>query len=93
MSIFRVALLQLVAENTQSHNMGKGAAYCRRAKEMGADIALFPEIWNTGYAIPEDEGAAAQAAVDRDSLFVGTFRTLAKELDMAIAITYPMSAT
>lgn len=88
MSIFRVALLQLVAENTQSHNMGKGAAYCRRAKEMGADIALFPEIWNTGYAIPEDEGAAAQAAVDRDSLFVGTFRTLAKELDMAIAITY-----
>lgn len=88
MSDFKVALLQMIATTTQAGNIEKGIEYCRRAKEMGADLALFPEMWSNGYAIPESESAAEQAAIDCDSPFVNTFRELAKELDMAIGITY-----
>jgi predicted amidohydrolase len=47
---FTVALLQLTAcDNDQAANQVKGEAFCRRASSMGADIALFPEMWNVGY--------------------------------------------
>jgi predicted amidohydrolase len=46
-----IALLQMTACGTdQGANLAKGEAFCRRAREMGADIALFPEMWNIGYA-------------------------------------------
>jgi predicted amidohydrolase len=35
--------------NDQAANQAKGEAFCRRAQAMGADIALFPEMWNVGY--------------------------------------------
>lgn len=51
MSAINVALLQMSSCGTdQEANLAKGEAFCRRAKEMGADIALFPEMWNIGYA-------------------------------------------
>jgi predicted amidohydrolase len=40
--------------NDQHANRDKGADFCRRARAMGADIALFPEMWNVGY--PPFEG-------------------------------------
>jgi N-carbamoylputrescine amidase len=44
-----VALLQMTSfANDQSVNLLKGEAFCRRAHDMGADIALFPEMWNIG---------------------------------------------
>jgi len=50
MNLITIALLQLTAEgNDQSANMEKGIEYCRKAQQMGADIALFPEMWNIGY--------------------------------------------
>lgn len=33
----------------QKKNLEKGELYCRQAKEAGADIILFPEMWNIGY--------------------------------------------
>lgn len=46
----KIALLQLTAhKNEQEANIKKGDAYCRKAKELGADIVLFPEMWNIGY--------------------------------------------
>src|SRR5262245_60518013 len=33
----------------QDANLAKGVEFCRRAKDMGADLALFPEMWNIGY--------------------------------------------
>lgn len=33
----------------ESNNMLKGIEYCKKVKEMGADIAVFPEMWNNGY--------------------------------------------
>jgi predicted amidohydrolase len=33
----------------QGANRIKGEAFCRQAGQMGADIALFPEMWSIGY--------------------------------------------
>ena len=54
MNNFKVALLQILPEDTQDKNLQKGIEYCKKAAKMGADIALFPEMWNNGYEIPED---------------------------------------
>lgn len=83
-----VALLQLLPENTLDGNLQKGWDYCRKAKGMSADIALFPEMWSVGYNIPESISELKESAVSADSEFVGSFGKLAKELDMAIAITF-----
>jgi predicted amidohydrolase len=49
MNSITVALLQMTAcGNDQAANRAKGEVFCRRACEMGADIALFPEMWNIG---------------------------------------------
>ena len=123
MGILRVALLQMSScGSDQEANLAKGEGFCRRARDMGADIALFPEMWNIGYTFkrapnphsgppgsgdlwrapglweagepsPDSglEGAIAawQAqAIRRDSPFVAHFRGLARELGMAIALTY-----
>jgi N-carbamoylputrescine amidase len=119
MSVLRTALLQMVSSGTdQEANLAKGEAYCRQARQMGADIALFPEMWNIGYTsyCIEDDGPTSDLwrapgrwaegeqspypalrekrerwqaqAVSRDSFYVTHFRGLARELEMAIAITY-----
>jgi predicted amidohydrolase len=88
--------------------------YCRSAKALGADIALFPEMWNIGYSSfvevqediwrapelwkkdgadhapsdPEERRKWQAEAVSPDSPFVTHYRSLAKELEMAIALTY-----
>src|SRR3954462_13790504 len=106
------------AKNDQDANLAKGDEFCCRAHELGADIALFPEMWNIGYssfasaATPEtdiwkslerwngtipraesavlcDARAAWQAlAIGPDDPFILHFRQLARELKMAIALTY-----
>ncbi len=87
MKSLKVALLQILPENTPEKNLEKGIKYCRMAKEMGADIALFPEMWSCGYNIPEDIDELKSLAINTDSDFVNSFSMLAKELDMAISIT------
>lgn len=84
---FRVALLQILPSGSIDKNLEKGSYYCRKAKEMGADIALFPEMWSTGYSIPQDTTSLKAAAIPTNSAFVTAFGKLAAELDMAIAVT------
>jgi N-carbamoylputrescine amidase len=117
MLLFTLALLQMTAcADDQQANLAKGEAFCRRARQMGADLALFPEMWNVGYTscyprrpengdlwrAPErwqpgetpalsDEAARERwmaRAIGRDAPFIQHFRALAKELGMAIALTY-----
>lgn len=89
-----IALLQMASHGSdQQANLAKGDAFCRQANEMGADIALFPEMWNVGYRLPDPEDANEMErwqaqAVGPDDEFVVHFRNLAQELDMAIALTY-----
>ena len=89
MNRIRVALLQLHPTKTIQGNLEKGLDACRKAKSMGADIALFPEMWSCGYDIydrPEDQWK--KDAIRAESEFVGAFGHLAAQLDMAIAITF-----
>ncbi|MCC6174506.1 MAG: carbon-nitrogen hydrolase family protein [Chloroflexi bacterium] len=119
--LFRVALLQLAGHGTDvAANLATGEAACRYARELGADLALFPEMWSVAYTsfCPPTAGAsdlwrapsrwtsepsvstldspevqearrAWQAlAVGRDDPYVTHFRALARELDLAIALTY-----
>lgn len=94
MSLLKVALLQMVScGNDQEANLRKGTEFCRQARAIGADVALFPEMWNVGYTFfTEDSSEARQRwasqAVPEDSPFVNHFRSLARQLDMAIALTY-----
>lgn len=114
---FTVALLQLTGHGAdQVANLVRGEAACREAALMGADLALFPEMWNIGYTsfcatgepstniwkypsrwanggataivdpVAREEWSAR--AIGRDDPFVRHFRDLARELDMAIAVTY-----
>ena len=89
MSALKIALLQIAPCSTLEGNLEKGIASCRKAKELGADIALFPEMWSNGYNIygrPAEEWKAE--AISAGSEFVSVFGKLAKELDMAIAVTF-----
>ena len=88
MNEFKVALLQLVATSSQEGNAEKGIAYCRQAKAMGADLARLPEMWNMGYHVCEDGEQLRREAVPRDGAFVRGFQDLARQLDMAIGITF-----
>lgn len=88
MQIFRVALLQLVPSESLDGNLQKGIQYCIQAKQMGADLALFPEMWNNGYTLPTSSSVPNVSAIETNSSFVQSFQNLAKELDMAIGITY-----
>ena len=84
----KVALLQLVPGKTQEENLKKGIEACILAKEKDADVALFPEMWNNGYQLPQDAGKLEKTAISKDSDFVQSFRKLAFELEMAIGITF-----
>lgn len=93
MGSLRIALLQMTAcGSEQDANRAKGEVFCRRASEMGADISLLPEMWNIGCTPcpPDAKGRKkwqAQAIGQRDG-FVTHFKELARELRMAIALTY-----
>lgn len=87
MDTLKVAMLQIMPEGSLEQNLEKGLLYCKKAKEIGADIALFPEMWNVGYDIPEDIVQLKANAIDLESDFMNQFAKLAKTLDMAIGIT------
>jgi predicted amidohydrolase len=77
----------------QERNVQIAEAACRQAAAQGADIALFPEMWNIGYAMFDEKLPGAKEAwlglaVDPDSAYVRHFASLARELNMAIAVTY-----
>ena len=88
MQSLKVALLQIMPEGSIEKNLQKGLECCRMAKEMGADIALFPEMWSVGYNISNNIDELKSIAVSTDSEFVSCFGNLAKELKMAIGITF-----
>ncbi len=89
MNLLKIALLQISPCKTQGENLEKGIEYCKKAKEIGSDIVLFPEMWSNGYRIygrSDDEWKGE--AVDSNSNFVHTFGNLAKRLHLSIGITF-----
>lgn len=89
MNTLKIALLQIAPCGTLEGNLQKGIASCREAKALGADIALFPEMWSNGYSIcdrPVEQWTAE--AIPATGEFVSAFGALARELGMAIAVTF-----
>lgn len=82
----KIALLQILPKAMISEQLDFGKSACEKAKQMGADIALFPEMWSCGYRIPETDPNSL--AVSADGEFVSAFGELAKQLNMAIGITF-----
>lgn len=83
----KIAFLQLVPEGNLEDNLEKGIKACREAKANGADIALFPEMWSSGYTFPHNKEWLEQNSISLDSNYVKQFSEISLELDMAIAIT------
>ena len=86
--MLKIALLQILPGKSREDNRKKGWEFSKRAKEAGADVALFPEMWSNGYCIPEDMKELKAQAIPADSEFVMSFGKMAAKLDMAIAVTF-----
>ena len=84
----KIALLQLLPGGSLEEQLNIGKTACIKAKDMGADIALFPEMWSDGYYLPQEEGAVEHLAIEKDSEFIVSFGSFAKEMQMAIGITF-----
>ena len=84
----KIAFVQLLPGTDLDENLDIGKKACVEAKEKGADIALFPEMWSDGYYLPQDEKELSSLAINKDSGFINEFRGLARELQMAIGITF-----
>lgn len=86
---FKVAILQLDAINNSDESLVKGIEACKKAKKLGADIAVFPEMWNIGYEMPNNNiNIWMQKAISENDDYLLSFKNLAEEINMAIAITF-----
>lgn len=91
--LFTVALLQLTAEPLNMNaNLEKGLAACHRAAAMGAHLALFPEMWSTGYIFfdtgnSENLHQWLDSAISPADSWIQEFQATARHLGMAIAVT------
>jgi len=93
MASFTVALLQLRSPGADPERaLVEGERACREAARLGADVALFPEMWQIGYAWWDDPATARESyaalATPTDGPFVERFAELARELGIAIVVTY-----
>ena len=84
----KIAMLQLLPEASIEQNLKKGLDACIEAKKLGADIALFPEMWSTGYKISLDQKELESQSINKNSNFILSFKKLAQELNLAIGITF-----
>lgn len=84
----RIGFLQIHPGTDIEENLALGKKACAEAKEKGADIALFPEMWSDGYRLPQDKAELKKLAISKNSFFLEEFRALAAELQMAIGITF-----
>lgn len=97
--------IAIVQENRHPYDMKgnteKGISIVKKAKELGADIVLFPECWITGYEFPQvnetlevEEIMKTEAfkewnelALDENSQYIKAFCNIAKELNIGVVIT------
>ena len=67
-------------------NRAAAADACRAAAERGADVVVLPELWQIAYSLDDD--GWLDLAVPIDGPYVAAFRRLARELDLAILVTF-----
>jgi N-carbamoylputrescine amidase len=93
MAPLKVALVQARSHGADpDFALREGERACREAARAGADVVLFPELWQLGYASwraePAQRAAWLAHATTLDGSFVSHFRELARELGLGIVITY-----
>lgn len=99
---FNIAILQLdPIVNNQTLSLKIGLEACKKAKRLGADIAVFPEMWNIGYeflfegylkdnvniSLFDIKNWYAKAISVNDN-YIKEFIKLARELNMAICLSF-----
>ena len=72
--IIRIAFVQLIPGKSIEDNLAIRKKACIEAKEKGADIALFPEMRNDRYYLPQDENEIKTLSVEKNSRFIEEFR-------------------
>ncbi|NIK75684.1 putative amidohydrolase [Paenibacillus castaneae] len=103
MKTFTIATVQYNCHlPDQKRNTEMGLHYVKEAKNLGADIVLFPECWITGYAFPDivesnlpaneienhpDFKVWYEAALDESSIHIKSFQEIARQLSIGIVIT------
>jgi predicted amidohydrolase/GrpB-like predicted nucleotidyltransferase (UPF0157 family)/GNAT superfamily N-acetyltransferase len=99
-NILKVAIVQEKPGNSVKRSMSLGVSYVTQAKEMGADIVLFPEAWTGGYCPPlieTDDPFSAKhkneiekwlnTAVDVGGEYINAFRKIAKKFEIGVVAT------
>ncbi|MDY0812010.1 carbon-nitrogen hydrolase family protein [Kitasatospora purpeofusca] len=89
----RLALVQSAASpGDPQENLRRGLALCEEAKAGGADLVVFPELWQTGYAPCPGDAAGGQRWHDQatsvDGPWLGAFRAAARRLRLAVVTTF-----
>jgi predicted amidohydrolase len=99
---FKIAIVQGKQDPYDMRmNTEKGLGIVKKAKELGADIVLFPECWITGYEFPTiDETLTVEEimktkqfkewnelAIDESNQYIQSFCGIAKELNIGVVIT------
>ena len=88
----KVALIQLAAEHIAESSFNKAERFIQEAAENGADVALFPELWNVGYISPEEyaggEGAWHKAVLAQGDDNFRRYAKVASDNSIAIALGY-----
>lgn len=102
LDVFKVAIVQEGRSPMDYEaNLQKGLDIVRQAKELQADIVLFPECWITGYEFPDVDKTMCieevvqlpayrewdSRALDDNSVYIKKFRQVAKELNIGIVVT------
>ncbi|MEU8566876.1 carbon-nitrogen hydrolase family protein [Streptomyces pathocidini] len=91
--MMRIALVQQrAAAADPQENLRRGVDACTQAAELGADLVVFPELWQIGYsACPEDEGriqAWRDLAISDCDPWLGGFQKVARDHGIAVVPTF-----
>lgn len=87
MENLKIAFLQLLPGESMEESLEKGLDAVRKAKALGADIAILPEMFSIGYRFEETQEKLNEKAIDIEGPYVKEFQALAGELEIAIAVT------
>ena len=87
-----IALLQLSPTQNREQNFEKAKTYIEEAARNGADVALLPEIWTTGYVGPDDYALGAEAwhnaVIEQGDAHFNQYVQVAKDNSIAVALGY-----
>lgn len=88
----KIALLQISAGKTVSENFEIAKINIGKAVQGGADIILFPELWNVGYDSP-DEYRLGKDEWGKSAFYVGDsefskYQEIAKHFEVAILLPF-----